>query len=200
MGIQVIARRLWAKLWLRRSQFTSDYRRLQALYAVKDPWDLSSPRERERFAKTAALIRQVAPGCGSLLELGCGEGFQTEYLAPLAQQVTGIDVSAQAIARAQMRCRNAQFMAGRAEDVAALLPGRRFDLVTAFEVLYYAKDVAGILAHLQSMTSQILVTNYSERARLMTDHFEGEGWTRLEDLTAGDTVWWVHLWKAPQRV
>ena len=48
--------------------------------------------------------------------------------------------------RARERCPQATFLAGRAEDVASLVETQTFDLATAFEVLYYAKDAGEILA------------------------------------------------------
>ena len=70
MSLTASIRKLWARAWLRHSQFTGNYGRLKVLYAVRDPWELGSPREQERFAKTNVLIAALAPGCESLLELG----------------------------------------------------------------------------------------------------------------------------------
>ena len=195
MGIGRLGRRLWARIWLRRSQFSGDYGKLKALYAVEDPWELQSAREQERFSRTNALVRSLAPDCQRLLELGCGEGYQTEHLLQVSASVTGIDVSAQAIARARDRCPTGTFMVGRAEDAASLLAGQDFDLVTAFEVLYYSKDIRAILADLQTLAPVVLVTNFADRAARMGEHFTGPGWSRLDDLTAGTTVWQVHVWR-----
>jgi trans-aconitate methyltransferase len=194
MTVAQFGRRLWARLWLRRSQFTGAYGKLKALYAVEDPWELSSEREQERFEKTNALIRTLAPDCKSLLELGCGEGFQTSYLLKSSASVTGVEVSSQAVARARVRCPKATFKIGRAEDVATLVAGERFDIATAFEVLYYSKNVDAILSALQAIAPIVLVTNFADRARQMTGCFDGPGWRRLDDLTVAETVWQVNEW------
>ena len=196
MALTAYAREFWVRLMLRRSQFTGEYGRLKALYAVEDPWLLQSDREQARFAATNALVRSVSPGCRRLLELGCGEGFQTAHLMEVAESVTGIEVSAQAVRRARARCPDATFLVGRAEDTAKLTAGRTFDLVTAFEVLYYASDIPSILADLQRLAPKVLVSNYAERAERMAGCFEGPGWRRLDDLKADDIVWRVDLWEA----
>lgn len=197
MSSPSLIRRLWARLWLRRSQFTGDYGRLKALYAVEDPWDLGSAREQERFARTNEIIRSIAPDCGRLLEIGCGEGYQTERMRDVSHEIVGVEVSAQAVERARRRCPDVRFHVGRAEDVADLIGDARFDVVTAFEVLYYAKDIGRIIADLQTLAPTLVITNFVSRAEHMARHFEGPGWRRVEDLSVGDTVWRVDIWQRP---
>jgi 2-polyprenyl-3-methyl-5-hydroxy-6-metoxy-1,4-benzoquinol methylase len=197
MGSPSLIRRIWARLWLRRAQFSGDYRRLKALYAVEDPWELGSAREQQRFARTNEIIREIAPNCRSLLEVGCGEGYQTQKLSEVSASIVGIEVSAQAVERAQRRCPGARFLAGRAEDAAQLVGEERFDIVTAFEVLYYAKEISPIVASLQKLAPVLLVTNYLPRSEHMAASFTGPGWTRLDDLSVGETVWRVDVWRKP---
>jgi SAM-dependent methyltransferase len=197
MGLPSLARRFWARLWLRRSQFTGDYGRLKALYAVENPWDLDSAREQARFDRTNEIIRDLAPDCRRLLEMGCGEGYQTQRLREVSREVVGVEVSAQAVARARRRCPDVRFLVGRAEDVAGLVKGEHFDVATAFEVLYYAQDIGRIVSDLQALAPTLVVTNFISRAEHMAQHFEGPGWRRLGDLQAGDTVWRVDVWQRP---
>jgi trans-aconitate methyltransferase len=192
------ARKLWARIWLRRSQFSGRYGQLKALYAIEDPWDLTSDREQERYVRMNALIRELVPDCRELLELGSGEGLQTRRLLEVSEHVTGVELSAQAVERAKARCPQATFIVGRAEEAASLVRGRRFDLVTAFEVLYYARDVAAILADLQPIAPVILVTNYMDLASRMERYFDGAGWTRLDDIAIEDIVWRVDVWRAQE--
>lgn len=187
--------RLWTRLWLRNVSFRSRYGNLQRLYALEDPWDLKNPKEQRRFERCNALIISHAPGCRTLLEIGCGEGRQTEWLQRVAPQVTGIEVSETALRRARERCPDAEFHEGRLEDVPDLMAGRRFDVVTAFEVLYYVNDVAVAIRLLQAVTDLLIVTNYEHRAQAMAHHFDAEGWTRLDDIEADGTTWEVQLWR-----
>ncbi|WP_377845461.1 class I SAM-dependent methyltransferase [Bosea sp. UC22_33] len=188
----------WARFWLRRSKFSGSYHDLQRLYAIKDPWNLGSAKEQHRFAASNAIIRRIVGDCDSLLELGCGEGFQTVWLAQLSHTVAGIDVSEKAVERARLVCPQAELKVGTAEGVRALFPQRRFDLVTAFEVLYYSNDIGRVLDEMQQISDCLLVTNYAERARQMRTYFVGPGWSRLEDIVAEGTVWEAYTWKRPQ--
>jgi SAM-dependent methyltransferase len=195
MSLTDVVRKCWARVWLRRSQFSGRYGQLKALYTMEDPWGLSSERERARFERMNALIAELAPGCDQLLELGSGEGFQTAHLLKVSRHVTGVELSAQAATRAKARCPEAELIVGKAEDVAALLAGRRFDAVTAFEVLYYAKDAGLILEDLKRLAPIVLVTNYMDLAVRMGSYFEGPGWSRLEDIAAEGVVWRVDVWR-----
>lgn len=195
MGLKARLRALWARWWLRRSSFSGRYGDLDRLYAIEDPWNLTSAKERARFEASNRIVATLAPGCGSLLEIGSGEGLQTEYLAKMSERVAGIEVSAAAVRRAQERLPDAEFRVGKAEDAPALFPGRRFDVVTAFEVLYYIEDVAAAVAALQSMTDLLVVTSYSARADRMRHLFEGAGWQRLDDIAAEGTVWEAYAWR-----
>ena len=191
-----VLRRLWARMWLRGSHFSSRYGNLQRLYIVRDPWNLASPREQARFARTNEVIASAVPECRTLLEIGCGEGLQTEHLLEVSDAVTGLEVSAQAIKRAREKLPKVEFKVGAAEDVPQLFAGRRFDLVTACEVLYYMTDVPGTLAHLQSVTDALLVTSYSGKAAELEKAMAGAGWQELAPISAEDTVWRVFLWRA----
>ena len=86
---------------------SDNIRRLDLAYYVEDPWNMDSDRESRRFQATNRIIEHNFGRVGSLLELGCGEGHQTQYLARLSDQQYGIDVSAQS---------------GRARDACAFPP------------------------------------------------------------------------------
>ncbi|WP_447725764.1 class I SAM-dependent methyltransferase [Sphingomonas koreensis] len=184
--------------WLEAGQYSGNYGRMERMYLLEDPWKLASPRESARFALTNAVIAQIAPNCAALLEIGSGEGMQTKELLKVSRSVTGIEVSGVAVERAQRAAPAAEFIVGRAEDARALLGARRFDLVTACEVLYYAPDVENMLATLQSLAPRILVTSYEKRAKRLSRHLEGPGWKRLETMEAYGMRWWFYLWCAPE--
>lgn len=190
-------RSLWTRYWLRKSKFTGRYDDLRRLYVVEDPWKLSSTREQLRFTAANGIIRTLMPHCESLLELGCGEGMQTSRLLEVSRTVAGIDVSEKAIARARVRCPDADLRVGRAEDAGRLFAKRRFDIVTAFEVLYYSDDIPKVLREVQTLTDRLLVTNYNERSLHVEPHFLGSEWQRLDNIVAHDVVWTCHLWQRP---
>lgn len=188
---------LWARYWLRNAKFTGRYEDLERLYAISDPWNLSSAKEQARFEASNALIRSLVPDCAKLLEIGCGEGLQTVHLLEVSRSVAGMDVSDKAVARARARCPAADLKVGKAEDVASLFSGRRFDIVTAFEVLYYAQDIPRVLGALQQLSDTLLVTNFADRAALMQRYFTGEGWHRLPDIVSEGVTWECHVWRKP---
>jgi SAM-dependent methyltransferase len=50
------------------------------------------------------LLSGVLPPSGDILELGCGTGFYTRWLAERGLHVTALDISAEMIERARVRC------------------------------------------------------------------------------------------------
>lgn len=82
---------------------------------------------------TLATILEPLP-IGSSLDLGCGEGGDTLWLASRGWQATGVDISQTAIARAREAARHLPAGSGETEFTAADLETwedqRVFDLVT----------------------------------------------------------------------
>lgn len=188
-------RGFWKKAMLRGTAFTGAYGKLRWLYSIEDPWEMSSEREQYRFRKVNDMLTAIAPRFGSILELGSGEGHQSLHLATIADRLTGVDISASAVERARRRCPDAEFAASELEAVPELFAGRRFDLVTGCEVLYYVRDAGSILSALQAMTEGIFVSNYLPRSEKMRPLFEGPGWRRLDNIVHEDTVWECFLWE-----
>ena len=74
---------------------------------------------------------------GAALEIGCGEGADVLWLAEHGWRVTGLDLSATAVARLSREAERrgvASRVTGRVHDVEAGLPEGPFDLVTSFYV------------------------------------------------------------------
>ncbi len=94
---------------------------------------------RYHFARRLARSRRV-------LDLACGTGYGAATLAEAAAQVTGIDISPDAIAYAREHydAGNLRFLVGDATQVD--LPDASFDLVTAFELIEHLDNWRGLLA------------------------------------------------------
>src|SRR5689334_14267290 len=105
-------KRLWKRYFLRDVRYRNDFGKLESLYLLEDPWQMDSPGEQFRFEQTNELIARQFGRVGSILEIGCGEAHQSLWLAQTCGQLTGVDVSARAIARAQRRCPAATFLVG----------------------------------------------------------------------------------------
>lgn len=188
-------RRLWMKYALRNVGGNDNHARLDLAYAVEDPWNMESALERARFEATNAVIERAFGRVGSVLELGCGEGHQTQWLARLSDEQYGVDVSAHAIERARQRLPSAQFAA---TDVFGQpwgdAPGR-FDLVTACEVLYYLSDPAATLARMRHLGRNGLVTFFAPACGRVGPHVEAIPGLRKEWIFHGGTAWLVGWWR-----
>lgn len=91
-------------------------------------------RTQPSSGQPGAVLRRLATPLspGTALELGSGSGDDAIWLAQRGWVVTGVDVSATAVARAAARARQLD-VAARFEqhDLGASFPAGRFDLVSA---------------------------------------------------------------------
>lgn len=97
-------------------------------------------QQRERIwsgLPNTVLVDLVSPlSPGTALDLGCGEGADSIWLAQQGWAVTGVDISTTALARAERHAEEAGLPAGgirwQREDLATLSHGQEYDLVSAF--------------------------------------------------------------------
>lgn len=94
-----------------------------------------------------------------LLDIGCGAGIASEAYARLGYDVTGLDASSEAIAAAQshqalshpmMERGRLTYQHGAAEDFVA--QNRKFDAVSALEIIEHVTDAADFLNLLSDLT------------------------------------------------
>lgn len=99
------------------------------------------------FAATVAQLRDhpIAPG-SRILEVGCGTGRTSCYLAKLGYEVTALDLREDMLAKARRRanCEEAPvtFLQGSIEELP--LPDGRFDVVLAESVTIFADAGAAL--------------------------------------------------------
>lgn len=183
------ARRIVSKVWRRYAMrgigANDNHAGLDKLYALPDPWGMTTEREQSRFAQTNAVIAAHAGHVGTLLEIGSGEGHQSEHLATLCDQLYGLDVSERAVERARERLPAARFGVG---EITALPweppPGGKYDLVVACEVLYYLSDIGKAVEAMSSLGRACLVTFFCPSARRVAQH--------LQDLPGVRRGWIYH--------
>lgn len=180
---------------MRGTLFRSTYFRLNTFYLVKDPWNLGDAKEAERFAKTNLAVRKFFGSPVKVLEVGCGEGTQSRVISQLGTEVTGIDVSARAIARAKQRVPQGRFFVGYGERLDEQFAGERFDAALACEVLYYASDPAAVIAAMQNLTDQILVTVYEPFFAQLEAVFESAGWSDAGVIDSMHLRWQCRIWR-----
>ena len=178
-----------------RRAYAGDRAAMDRLYLVGDPWGLDTVKERLRFRETARIIQEkIGEDLDSLLEIGCGEGLQTAYFAPLARRVVGLDQSAHAVKRARAKgIKNAEFEVGDllSYKVAGLA---RYDLVTACEVLYYVQDLEEAFERLCALGRSCLVTYYEGAFERLDKYFAQK---QAQSLTIHGTgcKWRVVYWR-----
>lgn len=188
-------RRLWMKYALRGVGGSDNHAGLDRAYAMEDPWNMDSRLEQARFEATNAVIAQAFGPVASVLELGCGEGHQTTYLARLSECQYGLDVSQLAVERARLRLPQAQFAA---TDIFGQPWGdtrHQFDLVTACEVLYYLSDPAATIERMRHLGRNGLVTFFAPACGRVGPHLDRIPGLRKDWIYHGGTAWMVGWWR-----
>lgn len=192
MSIADFFKSVWLRLLQKGTVHASRNGRFNHLYHVNDPWGMGSKREQVRFLETNRIIEEELGDIGSLLEIGCGEGHQTEYFGRLCENLYGFDVSKTAVSRAQQRCPEAQLFVA---DVFSCQPElKKFDLVVACEVLYYIKDIPSALRRMSELGSKCLVTYYQAEPCDLDSFLDKIQNIEIRIIQAGDISWKAVWW------
>lgn len=197
-----MARRAWMKYAMRGVRQADAHGRLDLAYKIADPWHMDAAREQFRFAETNRVIEdRVSKRLGRVLEIGCGEGHQSEHLARLADKLTGIDVSPTAVERARRRVTTpgVDFVAGDLFAQPWAEERGRFDLVTACEVLYYMSDMPRFLRAMDELGGTCLVTYFAPAARLCEAPVMGMPGAQQTRFRHEDTEWVAAWWTGAAR-
>jgi SAM-dependent methyltransferase len=107
-------------------------------YTQSNPWGTQGS-DKDCVRTELLLDRLRYAQFGHSLDLGCGEGHQTDALSKVSQNTLGIDIAANAVERARSRFPHIRFQQGELLDVIKD-PGIRqipFDFISVSEVLYY---------------------------------------------------------------
>jgi cyclopropane fatty-acyl-phospholipid synthase-like methyltransferase len=141
------------------------------------------------------LIQDEFGRVGTLLEIGCGEGVQTEHLRRSCNSMSAIDVSRTAVERARTRLPDVDFTVGDLRQQSWITYGRRFDLVVAYEVLDYIADVSQYLRTMNTVGRACLVTFFTPEAPKLAAAVETtpnlkKGWIHYQG-----TTWLVAWWR-----
>jgi 2-polyprenyl-3-methyl-5-hydroxy-6-metoxy-1,4-benzoquinol methylase len=183
----------WVWLALRGVHYAGRSRQLDYAYLIEDPWHLGSPQEQARFGWTNQLIADHIVPHDTILEIGCGEGHQSQYLARQCSRLYGIDVSSRAVRRARLRCPDGSFAVGdpgnfRFGDAPPVV-----DLVVACEMLYYVKDIPRFIARISELGRSCLVTYYSEQAPSLDPYLTDLRDAERTQFSFG-AVTWIAVW------
>jgi SAM-dependent methyltransferase len=144
----------------------------EAIYSASpDPWASASPRYRYQSLKYDKLIGLLPKHrFGRALDLGCGLGLMTQRLAPLADEVLGLDIAEAAVTQARQRAsqKNLRFAQADLLDLPRTLDGR-FDLVVVADILYYLSPLDERV--LKSMVARIAGLLAPGGICLLANHF-----------------------------
>lgn len=110
-----------------------------------DPWAAADPRYRYQAGKYRGLMEYLPQGrrFARVLDLGCGLGLLSQYLAQCADEVLALDIAEAAVERARLRATeipNLRFEQGDILHLPRTLDGG-FDLVVLADTLYYLPEV-----------------------------------------------------------
>ncbi len=139
------------------------------LWTRGDPWGLeTSDFEHARYARLISMLDQ--PRYPRVLEIGCGAGAFSRLLAPLADRLLALDVSSEAITRAQQfqaAPNHVEFRVANIMDYK-LNEEDPWDLIVLSETIYFLGwlysffDVSWLVSELWAATrlgGQVLLAN-----------------------------------------
>ncbi|MFC7728409.1 class I SAM-dependent methyltransferase [Actinomadura keratinilytica] len=93
------------------------------------------------------VLSAVPRGCRAALDVGCGDGLLVRRLAPRAEHVTGVDASAEMVARARELSAgldNVEFV--EADFLDYDVPRERFDFVCSVAAIHHMDFTAALTA------------------------------------------------------
>lgn len=102
--------------------------------------DYESPQMIARHMCAYKFAKEFCTQDTRVLDIGCGEGYGTHYLAGAAKSASGIDYSLEAIeyASGKYQRQNLEFING---DVFSLaLADRKFDIICCFQVIEHIRE------------------------------------------------------------
>ena len=144
------------------------------IYLFQDPWKLNTDIEKKRFQKinNFLLIKNNYKKYKTILEVGCGEGYQSQYLSLITKKLISIDISKIAITKANKRkLKNVIFQRKKIEEISK---NQNFDLIVLCEMIYYIKDIPNYLAKVETFTSKYLISYYSKENRILKKIFNNK--------------------------
>ncbi|MDP2886236.1 MAG: class I SAM-dependent methyltransferase [Ignavibacteria bacterium] len=134
----------------------------------------------------AKLILGALGPKGSVLEVGAGIGTLAIRLAKEGFDVTGVDVSSEALRRAQERAEHENVTVQWREGFAEALPfaDKSFDYVTCCHTLEHVKDLARASAELKRVARRkVVVLTPKQKYRLYAENYHTQFFENADQLT-----------------
>ena len=123
-----------------------------------DGMDAETHRHFTDFANMASVL--ALPAGASILDVGCGSGWLSEYFARLGYEVTGIDISDELIAMSRERVERVPYDVDHetplrcrflTQDIETAPLGETFDAVICYDSLHHFEDEREVFRHLAAM-------------------------------------------------
>jgi SAM-dependent methyltransferase len=125
---------------------------------------------------------------GRVLDLGCGAGQLSRYLAEAgASEVVGVDVSERMLALARTKWAHPRVTYRRQAVETMAFPPARFELIASSLVLHYVDDYQALVARIASWLTPGGIFVYSTEHPIYTARLPGGGW--LLDEAGQPTLW-----------
>ena len=187
--------RLFARRTLRRKYgewFDVDWRKKykslspeEWKHAYDEAW---KHRNNDCVEETDAdLILASLGSKGSVLEVGAGIGTLAIRLAREGFNVTGLDVSSEALKRAEVRARKEGVVVAWREGFAEELPfpDKSFDYVTCCHTLEHVKDLSKATGELKRVARRkVVVLTPKQKYRLYAENYHTQFFELADQLTA----------------
>lgn len=191
MNLGKLKRRIWFRYAMRGAGQNDPNKQLNRLYFIRDPWAIDTPGELKRILATNDAIAAAFGRIDTMLEVGAGEGVQSQHLSKLCNHLTGIDVSPRAMARARKRsARNfpgATFQTGDLASQPWADEQGKFDVVIAAEVLNYMSDPRGFLDRIERLSKRgWFLTYYAMNEAKLGPLFRSDPRVKMGTISYGD--------------
>jgi len=122
-----------------------------------DPLLLEEMKDQEKnhwwFVARRRIIRDVlqrimSARCGKILDIGCGTGYNFQWLAAMGREVSGIEQAESMVACAQEISESSAIVLGTFPDVSL---DETYDLVTLFDVLEHIENETGAFQKVRTL-------------------------------------------------
>jgi SAM-dependent methyltransferase len=125
-----------------RDQTLAYYDRHATLYDQRTGFAPNTGQAYNLARHYAPFLEDALPETGRVLEIGCGTGFYTNWLAERGVSVVGMDLSPRMIEQAKLRCPDdVALFVGNCEDPASVLDPERvrdgFDVIVGVNTFSY---------------------------------------------------------------
>jgi len=157
-----LKRLVWYRLVMGGAGQNDPFKQLNRMYMLKDPGRIDAPGEHPRHQETNRVLESVFGRVGTMLEVGSGEGVQSEYLSRLCDRLTGLETSPRAFKRAKKRVPTLDLLPGQLAQQTWAGEMGKFDVVVAAEVINHMGDVPAFLDNFSRLGRGCLVTFFAQ--------------------------------------